>query len=163
MQAARGVEGELKVAPLSDFPDRFLAGAALWAGGERRTIAGVRPFRDTLLVTLEGIDTRSAAEALAGTLLEVPERELAPLGEGEYYRFQILGLGVFDRAGQALGRVVEVLETGANDVYVIHDDEGELLVPAIDSVVVEIDLAGRRMVIEPLEGMERRPLRAPRE
>lgn len=159
VQAAHGARGELKVAPLTDFPDRFRPGAAVWAAGERRTIAGVRPYRDTLLVALEGIESRPAADALRGTLLEVPERELASLDEGEYYRFQIVGLGVFDREGHALGRVVEVLETGANDVYIVRDDEGELLVPAIDSVVLEVDLPGRRMVVELLQGMERRPVR----
>lgn len=160
MRGAHGVRGELRIEPLTDFPDRFRPGGAVWVRGERHAIEDVRPYRDTLLLALEGIASREAAHALRGTLLEVPERELAALDEGEHYRFQIVGLGVFDRQGNALGRVVEVLETGANDVYVVQDEDGELLLPAIDSVVLEVDVPGRRMVVELLDGMERQPKRS---
>jgi len=109
-----------------------------------------------LLLHLEGIDTREQAEALRGLLLEVPEDELAPLAEDQYFRFQILGMEVVDQDGQPLGRVEEILDTGATDVYVVRSAEGELLLPAIDTVVKEIDVAGRRMVVDVPEGLERR-------
>ncbi|MCH8849929.1 MAG: 16S rRNA processing protein RimM, partial [Chloroflexi bacterium] len=95
--------------------------------------------------------------------LEVPEGDLAPLSDGQYYRFQIVGLAVFDVEGQKLGHVERVLDTGANDVYLVQDEESELLIPAIDSVVKEIDVAGGRMVVEPLAGLERRPLARPKQ
>ena len=156
------MRGELKVDPLTDFPQRFAPGAVLWAGESRYTVQHTRSQPRTLLLELEGIETRTQAESLRGLLLEVPEEELAPLGEDQYFRFQILGMSVVDRDGQPLGRVEEVLETGANDVYIVRDAESELLVPAIDSVVKEVDVAGRRMVVELPEGLERRPLKQPK-
>jgi len=151
-----GLRGELKVEPLTDYPQRFERGAALWAGERTYTILGARMHQKALLLELEGIDTVEAAEAMRGLMLEVPEGELAPLPEGAYYRFQIVGMDVVDTGGRSLGRVAEVLDTGANDVYIVRGDEGELLIPAIDAVIKEVDVARGRMVVELLPGMERR-------
>jgi len=161
VRAPRGLRGELTVAPLTDFPQRFQPGATVWAGGVSYTVRRARPHRGALLVELDGVESRNHAEALRGLLLEVPEGELAPLGEGQYYRFQLVGMDVVDREGASLGRIAEVLETGANDVYVVRSEQTELLVPAIDTVIKEVDVAGRRMVVELMEGLERRPLKRP--
>ncbi|MEX1255695.1 MAG: ribosome maturation factor RimM [Dehalococcoidia bacterium] len=160
VRGPRGVRGELKVDPLTEFHERFAPGAALQASGATYVVRGCRPHRGTLLLELEGIESRAAAETLRNLLLEIPEESLARLPEGRYFRFQILGMEVFDRENRALGRIDEIIETGANDVYVVHDAEGELLIPAIDSVVQEIDVARQRMTVELIEGLERRPLRA---
>ena len=118
--------------------------------------------RGRLLVELEGIETRTEAEALRDVLLEVPEQELPPLAEDQYFRFDVVGMEVVDESGRALGRLDEVLETGANDVYIVRDDSGELLIPAIDSVIKRVDVKGRRMVVAPLAGLERRPRKPPK-
>ena len=118
--------------------------------------------RGRLLVELEGIETRTEAEALRDVLLEVPEQELPPLAEDQYFRFDVVGMEVVDESGRALGRLDEVLETGANDVYIVRDDSGELLIPAIDSVIKRVDVKGRRMVVSPLAGLERRPRKPPK-
>jgi 16S rRNA processing protein RimM len=89
----------------------------------------------------------------------VPEGDLPDLGADQYFRFDIVGINVVDESGLALGNVEEVLDTGADDVYVVRDDESELLIPAIDSVVKEIDISGRRMVVELIPGLERRALK----
>jgi 16S rRNA processing protein RimM len=157
VRGARGTRGELKVDPLTDFPERFRRGATVWLEGRAYKIRLSRQLPPSLLLQLEGIDTREAAAALGGRLLEVPEEQLAELEAGEYYRFEIVGLDVVDSDGAQLGRVEEVLETGANDVYVVRNDEGDLLLPAIDTVVKEIDVEGGRMVVELIEGLERRP------
>ncbi len=154
----RGVRGELSVDSLTDFPERFQPGATLWAGGSPHTIRGARKHHEAILLELDGIDTREQAEAWRGVTLEVPETALRQLDEGRYYRHQVIGIEVVDGEGHALGRVEEILETGANDVYVVRTEDQELLVPAIDSVVREVDVAGGRMVIEVLPGMERRPI-----
>jgi 16S rRNA processing protein RimM len=159
VRGARGLRGELKVDPLTDFHERFAPGAAVWAGAVTYIVRRCRPHRDTLLLELEGIETREAAEALGNLLLEIPEESLARLPEGQYFRFQILGMEVYDQQEHALGRIDEIIETGANDVYVVRDAAGELLIPAIDSVVKEIDVTTRRMTVELVEGLERRPLR----
>ena len=161
IRAPRGVQGELKVVALTDFPQRFAPGAILWAGGVRYTVRRARSHRGTLLVEFVGIETRDQAETLRDLLLEVPEEELAPLEENQYFRFQVLGMEVVDRDGRPLGRIEEVLDTGADDVYIVRSAEDELLIPAIDAVVKEVDVAGRRMVVELPEGLERRPLKRP--
>jgi 16S rRNA processing protein RimM len=162
VRAPRGVRGELTVDLLTDSPQRFQPGATVWAGRAAYVVRRARAHRAALLLELEGIDTREQAETLRGLLLEVPEQDLSPLREDQYYRFQILGMEVVERDGQPLGRVEEVLDTGANDVYVVRNEEGELLIPAIDAVVKEVDVAGRRMVVELMAGLERRPRKRPR-
>ena len=146
---------------MTDYPDRFMPGAVLLAGDAKYTIRAVRTHKKALLVALEGINTRNQAEALRGKLFEVPEGDLPRLDEDQYFRFDIVGISVVDENGTSLGKVEEVLETGANDVYIVRDEESELLIPAIDSVVKEIDTGAQRMVVELIPGLERRPLKRP--
>ena len=153
VRAPRGLVGEVKVEPLTDFPDRFAPGETVWVRGRRLVVEGTRQHRKDLLLKLKGIDRPEDAEGLRDCLLEVPESELRPLAEGEFYRFQVVGLRVYDREGRALGEVVEVLPTRSNDVYVVRGALGELLVPAIDDVVKEVDVGGGRIVVELMEGM----------
>jgi len=163
VRGVHGVRGELKVEPLTDAPDRFQPGATVHVGGAPRMVRSARVHRDVILVVLRGIDTPERAGALRGTLLEVPEGELPQLEEGRFYRHQIVGLQVFDVEANALGRIEQVLETGANDVYVTRSEEGELLIPAIDSVIKQVDVAAGRIVVELLPGLERTPTKRPRE
>ena len=146
-----GVRGDLKVQPLTDFPERFQRGAALWVQGHRHEVQRSRWSRGSVYLGLRGIDSRNAAEELRGALLEVPESDLTPLPEGQYYRFQIIGLEVCTPDGRSLGRVAEILSTGSNDVYVVRGGPRELLIPAIEDVVLEVDLEGGRLVVELLE------------
>jgi 16S rRNA processing protein RimM len=158
VRAPHGIRGELRIDLLTDSPDRFAEGNSVWILGAPRAILGARPYRMMMaIIEIAGVETRNDAEALRGALLEVPESELADLHEDEYYRFEIVGLDVFDGAGRALGKIERIIDTGANDVYAVVNDEGELLLPAIDSVVREVDVEGGRMVVELLEGLERRP------
>jgi 16S rRNA processing protein RimM len=156
---AHGVRGELSVESLSDAAGRFAKGAALWIDGERYEVQQSRPLKRGIAVKLAGIDSREAAEALRGKLLEIPEATLEALGEGEYYRFQLIGLEVVDGDGRALGRLEEVLATGSNDVYVVRGPAGELLLPATDDVVRKVDVAAGRMVVELIEGLGAAPSR----
>ncbi len=157
VRAARGVRGELSVDPLTEFPQRFRPGSVIFARGAPYTVRRARSHRGALLLELEGIASREQADALRGALLEVPQKELSPLAEGQYYRFDIVGMAVVDHEGAPLGRIEEIVETGANDVYLVRNDDGDLLVPAIDTVIKEVDVAGRRMVVELVAGLERKP------
>lgn len=149
-----GVAGDLKVLPLTDFPEeRFARGAEVWLRGARYVVDHARWQKGYVYLHLAGVDSANDAEDLRDVLVEVPESALRPLPPGEYYHFQILGLAVYSTDGEYLGRVREILTTGSNDVYVVRDQGPELLVPAIDDVVKEIDLAAGRMTIELLEGM----------
>jgi 16S rRNA processing protein RimM len=96
-------------------------------------------------ITLSGISTREAAQALLGRYLEV---EPGPLEPGRLYWHQLVGLAVSDPAGRPLGQVVEVFRAGDTEVYRIDGPDGELLVPAVRHMVVEIDLAAGRMIVD---------------
>lgn len=150
-----GLRGEVRIALETDHPERLQPPLTLYFGPMRiaYAIAGVRFDRGEMLLKLEGVDSRTEAEALRGLEVAILAEEAAPLQPGEYYVHQIIGLEVWTKGGRHLGQVVEVLETGANDVYVVHGPGGEVLIPAIRDVVMGIDLPGGRMVIRPLEGL----------
>jgi len=148
-----GLRGDLKVEPLTDFPERFAVGGSVCLGGAAYAIERCRWQRGRALLKLAGIDDSTAAEALRDRLLEVPEGELRPLGEGQYYHFQILGLEVRTVAGEVLGRVEQIISTGSNDVFVVRGQHGEVLIPAVDDVVKSMDPAAGRIEVEVVEGL----------
>lgn len=155
-----GVRGELRVAPESDHPHRLQTLAQMQVfvhkNGVREPyrVLSVEQQRALWHIRLEGVQTREQAQALIGGELQIPKTKVLPLPEGQYYIFQIIGLQVETEAGEVLGRVAEVLQPGANDVYVVHGKDGqELLIPAIKQVVLNIDLANGRLVIRPLPGL----------
>lgn len=159
---AWGLHGEMKVDPLTDFPERFAPGSRLWLAGEPRTVAGARTHQRRVLLHLEGFERPEDVRPVAGQLLVVPEGDLAELPEDTYYRYQLVGLDVFDLEGTKLGRVTDLLETGSNDVFVVRGDAGEWLVPAIGDVVREVDVPGRRITIEVIEGLTPEERKAPK-
>ncbi len=151
-----GLHGEVRVLPDTDFPDRFLTlRRVLVAGPEGEVpyeVESVRPHGRFFLVKLRGIKTREAAEALRGREVRIPREEAAPLPEGTYYVSDILGLEVQTVEGEVLGRVRDVLRTGANDVYVVAGKR-EILLPAIEDVIEEVDLKAGRIVVRLLPGL----------
>ncbi len=147
--APHGVRGELRIFPLTDYPERFQGMERVYVGEDLLPITGVRYQNEKILLRFAGFDSREKAAALTGRFLSVDRAEAVPLAEGEYYTFDIIGLAVSDEAGQDLGTVTEVIQTGSNDVYVVSKkgQAAQTLVPALKSVVREIDLAGGRMVV----------------
>ena len=148
MRRVVGLRGEVEVGPLTDSADRFRAGLEVRAGDRRLTIEGVRPSPRGLALKLAGIDDRSAAEGLRGEYLEVGSAAVAMLPEGSYYHWELVGLDVVGLDGRRLGKIVDVQEYPANDVYVVRGGAGETLVPAVRKVVREVDLAAGRMVVD---------------
>jgi len=155
-----GLRGELRVEIITDYPERlrqhvffYLASPDSPEVVRRYPVEGVRQHKGVLLLKLGGCDDRDAAEGLRGMLVQVPLEDAVPLEEGEYYHFQLMGLRVETEDGQWLGQLVEVLSTGANDVYIVRGPRGELLLPAVDDVVRELDLASKRMVVRLMRGM----------
>ncbi len=152
-----GIRGEVKVAALTDFPERFRPGARLYLGAPTQAIAvqveAARPHKGGWLVKLASVADRNAAELLRDQYLLVPEDEAMPLGEHENYAHDLIGLAVETTAGEALGRLTEILFTRANDVYVVADSDGELLIPALRDVVRRVDLAAGKMVVALPDGL----------
>ncbi len=148
-----GIRGELKVEPLTNFSDRFERGSTLWLDGAPVRVERSGGGGKLLYLKLANIDDRGEAEALRGHELQVPEaRDLAE--PGLYYEHDLIGLRVEDGDGAELGRLAEVLRTGATDVYVIRGDRGELLLPALADVIREIDVAAGRIRVELAPGLE---------
>lgn len=144
---AYGLDGAVKVMPLTDFDDRFDPGAGLMLEGAERKVEWSRPGQPGLVVKLRGIDNRSVAELFRGRYLEVPEHDLRPLEDGRFYHHQVVGLAVATGSGKQLGTITEVLERPANDVWVSHEGSIEHLIPATRDAVLEVDLEKRRVVV----------------
>jgi 16S rRNA processing protein RimM len=154
--SAHGIRGELKCRIVTDFPkQRFRRGNTVVVKGQPHRIQAARVQGTTVLLKLENIPDRTAAETLRGADVEVPALAALPLAKGQFYWHQVIGLRVEDASThEPLGHVADILETGANDVYIVRGDKrGEILVPAIKDVVKEIDPAAGRMLIAPLPGM----------
>jgi 16S rRNA processing protein RimM len=152
---AHGVKGEVAVLPLTEIGSRFEAGSRVFTvqGQRALSVAASRPHRHRLLVSFEDVLDRTAAEALQGAYLFVPAAETPSLPEGEYWPHQLVGCEVVTESGRPLGWLREVLRTQANDVWAADGAEGETLVPALKDVVVQVDLAARRVVVRDIPGL----------
>ena len=153
---AHGIRGEVRVELYTDFPDRFAPNIVIYLGEDLSpaTIEYARPHKLQMLVKLVGIKTRDEAETLRGLWIFVPEDEAVELEADTYWVHDIVGLQAETETGEILGRISDVLFTGANEVYVIQDATGaELLIPAIADVIQQIDLVAQRMVVRLLPGM----------
>ena len=118
-----------------------------------RDVAQARSGGSFLHAKLASVDTREQAQAFRSAYLQVREGDLAALPEGEYYRFQLIGLVVRSVDGRDLGRVTDVLSAPENDIYVVSGPSGEVLVPGVDEVVQDVDLSGGRITIEIIPGL----------
>lgn len=156
LRRPHGVQGEILMDVHTDFPGRLKAGRKLFLGQEHVpvTLTGIRPHGDRMLIRLEGIETPETAGRYRNTWLFSRTKDLPPLPEGHYYQHQLLGLEVLDEAGRSIGSVTEILETGANDVYVVTDQAGhETLLPAIPEVILEINPEAGILRVHLLEGL----------
>jgi 16S rRNA processing protein RimM len=142
-----GLRGEVEVEPLTDTPERLRPGLRVHAAGTETTVDSVRGGDRGVVLRLAGADDRGAAEKLRGEYLEVDASDVAPLPEGRYYHWQLIGIRVRNR-DRELGVIDDILEYPANDVYVVRGPQGEVLVPALASVVTAVDLEHRTMTVD---------------
>lgn len=147
VSGAYGLEGAVKVLPLTDFGDRFDPGSAVLLDGTERRVQWSRTGQSGLVVKLHGIENRTMAELFRGRYLEVPEESARPLPAGRFYHHQLVGLTVETASGQRLGTIAEVLERPANDVWVSREGKLEHLIPATRDAVVDVNLEARRVVV----------------
>ncbi len=154
IERPRGLKGELKALPLTDFPERFDPGARIHIAATERTVLRSNWQQGRVYLYIEGIETREAAESLRGELIEVPASTRPQSASGFWYIDEIEGLRVITVDDTPLGVIREVLRTGANDVYVV--DRGErrdLLVPALRDVVLNVDLDQGAMTVDLPDGL----------
>ena len=154
--APHGVRGDVRIMPLTDFPDRFYDLKAVFVeDGAQLKIEAVRQHKKFVLLKFSGYDSMDAAQTLRGKTLKIKREDVVKLPEGQYYIFDIVGLNVFTEEGVSLGSITDVLQPGSNDVYVVEQhDKKELLIPAIKEVVKKIDIEGKRMIVKLQEEME---------
>lgn len=155
---AHGVRGEISVAVLTDFPERFDTTERVYLGNEFEAEAyQLKKFRwhkKNVLLTLDGIDDRDQAERLRGLFVQIPIEDVAPLPEGDFYVYELIGLQIVSTDNQVLGTLINILETGANDVYVVETpDKSQILLPAIPDVVREIDADAGKITVELIDGL----------
>jgi 16S rRNA processing protein RimM len=162
ISGVHGIRGNVKVVSFADSPDIFetdLPFLVIDAGGNSHmyTIDWVKPHQRGLLMSLHDVQDRNGAEALIQAEIYIKKSDLPSLEEGTYYWFEMIGLSVYDTDGEFLGRIESVMPTGSNDVYVVKDEERgaayEILIPALASVVHEVDLGGGKIVVELPEGL----------
>lgn len=148
-----GLRGELKIHPMTDDLGIFAEVESVLVGDlpDPIAIADSRIHRSSVLLLLEGIDTREKAEALRGASLKVSAAAVSPLEDREFFLYQIVGLDVTDESGASLGVVTDVIFTGANDVFVIESSERKqpLLLPGVPEVILEVSPTERRMLVRP--------------
>lgn len=146
MIGAKGLAGAFRIEVLTDWPEHLAPGAEVYLEDD----PAVHRIRDAEfggrvpVISLEGVEARTAAEALSGRYLEA---DAAPLPEGSYYWHQLEGLTVIGESGRELGELVEVFRAGENEVYRVEGPDGEVLLPALRDVIREIDLDVGRMVV----------------
>ena len=152
-----GVRGEMKVFSLTDIPDRFAQLKSIFLGPDYVSykITAVRPYRgDMVILKLEGVDDPAIVDTLRGCDLSIPLDKLAKLPQDSYYQHDILGIRVVTLAGREVGTIIDIMETGSNDVYVVRGEDGpQILLPAIKDVVKQVDLIRQMMYIEPMAGL----------
>jgi 16S rRNA processing protein RimM len=151
---AHGLRGELKVALATDDPEHLARLKRLWLGDEPRPrkVLGIRFHAGQALIRLGGIATPEAAREYRGQRLRMAGTDARPLPPGEYRLYQLIGLEAVTEGGESLGTVSDILETGANDVFVITPAGGgpDLLLPYHPDVILDVSPAERRMLVRPL-------------
>jgi len=152
-----GVRGEILMEVITDFPERLKVGSQVFVGADYRPerIRTIRPHAKGLLISFEAYQSPESVGLLRNQFVFTSSKDLPPLPEGEYYHHQLIGMRVLSDQSQELGYLAEILSTPANDVYLIrHSDGTELLLPAIESVILKVDLNQREILVHLLPGIE---------
>ena len=154
VKAAWGVHGDVKIDLLSDAPDRFEPGNTVHVGDRTTRVQRSRRIRGGMLLKLDMVSDRNQAEQLRGREITITQDQVSPPPQGSYYHFQVLGLDVLSEDGENLGKVHEIVETGANDVYVVQlEGRRDILIPALEDVILGVDLEKGSMTVHLPEGL----------
>lgn len=158
-----GIRGEVRVRPYNPDTTWFEKAQGVWLRSdpgrepEYRRLIRSRPHKDCLVLTIEGVCDRDQSEKIRGMEVVAPADQLGPLEEGEYYWHQLIGLKVVTDSGKSLGEVVRMEPTaphlGGSDNLVVFGDQGEMLIPAAEGVVEEVDLEAGRIIVRSIPGL----------
>ena len=159
---AHGIKGNIKAYSYAESLSFFEPGSLILIINPKGVetyykIKWIKPHNRFIIISLQGIEDRNSAESLVGSELFIEQSKLPELEDGSYYWVDIIGLTVFTNDDQYIGRVESIISTGSNDVFVVKDPRnklsGETLIPALESVVLEIDLKHKTMRVDLPEGL----------
>jgi 16S rRNA processing protein RimM len=156
LRRPHGVRGEMLMDVHTDFPERLKTGVRVFVGPgyQPMEIASQRPHAAGMLVRMQGVNSPEEAGRFRNRWVYVLAADRPPLPEGEYYHHQLIGLTVHTDQNQVLGILTDIIETGANDVYIVRDSAGrEVLLPAIPEVILDVDPTSGRMRVHLLDGL----------
>ena len=153
-----GLAGDLKVRPVVDAPDRFVGRLNVILEGKdgrrvRFTIRRVRSQNAWRIVSFHEMTSIEQASFWVGGEVKIARDALELLPDGEYYHFDLVGMEVFTEGGLCIGMIEDIFQTGSNDVFVVKHQETEHLIPGTEEIVRYVDVARKRMVIRPIEGL----------
>lgn len=151
--SAYGVRGWVKIQPFSEYVDSLMDYDGWYLGRENGPWREVEVTQcdvhgKTLVAQLDDCSDRNLAEQMKGLLVAVPRSSLPEQEEGEYYWSDLIGMAVVNEAGESFGTVAELMETGANDVLVVRGSGKDVLIPFLESVIREVDLAGKMIRVD---------------
>ncbi len=153
MLRPHALRGEIRALAYSATARNLQRGRPVYLAGVRRVVERARADQDQWILKLNGLSHRNDVEALRGELLEAADNDVLRDDDESYFVHELIGLRVVTTDGRDLGAISEVLQTGANDVYVVKGERGETLVPVIGEVIEVIDVSGGLVSITPLPGM----------
>ena len=156
LRRPHGVNGEIIMDLHTDFPERMKKGRKIFVGADHKpmTFENVRSHANGLLVKFKGVDTPNEAGLYRNQWVFIKQKDAPALPEGQFYKHELLGLNVIDEKDERLGELVDIIETGANDVYVVRADAGkEILLPAIPSVILDLQPTRGFVRVHLLEGL----------
>jgi len=157
----QGIRGELRVFPTTDDPARFslLVGEEIILRDPKNVetsykLLQARPHKGLVIIKLDCVNDRNMAETLVRSIITIPDEKAIPLEEGEYFVRDLIGLDVVTESGEHVGKLSKVLNTNANDVYVIDPAEGDsFMIPAIKNVVLSVSLQDKTMIVRLMDGL----------
>jgi len=155
----QGITGEMRILPTTDDPSRFSLLDELYVRdkmGRMQTykVQSARQQKNIVIIKLDGITTRNHAEEMVGSVLLIPPEKALPLGDDEYYVRDLIGLQVETQDGELLGTINKTFPTGANDVYVVRDGDGNsFMIPAVKDVILNVSIPEKKVVVRLMEGL----------
>jgi len=156
LRKPHGIRGELTMEILTDFPERIKTGSEVFMGNNHKLlhIRNIRQHNQLLIIAFEEYHNPEEASECRNQFISILSTESPVLPSGEYYHHQLIGLKVYDEGGALLGEIEKILETGANDVFLIRLIKGdEILLPAIDSTIKKVDLEKDEIYVNILPGI----------
>lgn len=148
-----GIKGEVKVALYTENIDNFKKNKKIYVNNEEKEVESSRLQKNMLILKIKGIDNMTEAEELRNRIITI-DRSKKELPEETYYIADLIGLDVYTDEGSLLGKIIDIYNTGANDIYTVKTDEGkEILLPGIKDVIKQVDLQNKKIVVHMLKGL----------